>query len=119
MLNERIEVANQFASGIKAIEDGINQTMADVGSLFAAIPAARAKLGKSVPLETGIEVTESLAALAAGLAANYRTAVEAHRHLAADRDLLGLRAVGWGDLQACPKTGSATSIPMLRSVEAA
>lgn len=93
--------------------------MLEVGSLFAAIPAARAKLGKSVPLEAGIEVTESLAALATGLAANYRTAVEAHRHLSADRDLLGLRAVNWGDMQACPPKAVDEAAPQLRVVTAA
>jgi hypothetical protein len=120
MLNDRIEVALQFSSEIRDIEASLNQSMERVGTLFAAIPAARAKLGKSVPLEAGLQAAESLAAVATGLAASYRSVIEAHGHLANDRDLLGLKTVGWGDLQACPKTNSDENAPpFLRAVDAA
>lgn len=121
MLNDRIDVALQFASGIKGIEASLNETMIQVGTLFASIPAARAKLGKSVPLEAGVQATESLAAAATGLAASYRSVVDAHRHFATDREMLGLRAINWGDVQSCPPKGDSDEAltPHLHVVNAA
>jgi hypothetical protein len=120
MLNDRLQVAMHFATELKAIESGLNESMERVGNLFAAIPSARAKLGKHVPLNAGIDATESLAAAAASLASSYRLVIEAHGRFAEDRDRLGLQTVNWGDIQACPpKTAEAQNGPILHAVKAA
>lgn len=117
MLNDRLAVAMPIAREIKALEEGINAQMVRVGNLLAAIPEARAKVGQHVPLEAGVEAAEKLAGAATALAATYRQVVEAHGALANDRDLMGLRAVAWGDLQACPKNSADADAPKLRVVD--
>lgn len=110
MLNERLEAARPFAKNINAVEQSLNQSLALIGQMLADIPAARAKLSKTIPLETGIAATESLAEAAVSAARSYRQVVEAHAHFAADRDGMGLRTVGFGDLGDCPNLATAENV---------
>jgi hypothetical protein len=109
MLNERLEAARPFAKNINAVEHSLNQSLALIGQMLADIPAARAKLAKTIPLETGVAATESLAEAAVSAARSYRQIIEAHAHLAADRDAVGLRTVSFGDVGNCPDFASADS----------
>ncbi|MGC1469075.1 MAG: hypothetical protein WA793_06795 [Sphingorhabdus sp.] len=102
MLNERLTVARSFAEKINETEKSFNQSISLLGQLIAEIPAARSKLGNKVPLSTGIDACERLAAAALSAAQGYRQVVEAHGHFAEDRDTLGLRTVNWGDIHECP-----------------
>lgn len=116
MLNERLEAARPFAKNIKDVEQSLNQSLALIGQMLTDIPAARAKLSKSIPLETGVAATESLAEAAVSVARSYRMVVDAHSHFAADRDSMGLRTVSWGDVGDCPyavPTGTATQLSVV------
>ncbi len=119
MLNERLEAARPFAKNINAVEQSLNQSLALIGQMLADIPAARAKLSKSIPMETGIAATESLAEAAVSVARSYRQVVEAHTHFAADRDGMGLRTMGFGDVGNCPNRASADDGLLLSVVHAA
>ena len=119
MLNERLEAARPFAKNINEVEKSLNQTLMLIGKMLADIPAARAKLAKTIPLETGVAATESLAEAAVSAARSYRQVVEAHAHFAADRDAVGLRTVSWGDVGNCPDFASADIRTQLAVVSAA
>ena len=119
MLNVRLEAARPFAKNIKAVEQSLNQSLALIGQMLADIPAARAKLATTIPLETGIAATESLAEAAVFAARSYRQVVEAHAHFAADRDAVGLRTVNVGDVGNCPNLASVDSGANLTVVRAA
>jgi hypothetical protein len=119
MLNERLEAARPFAKNIKAVEQSLNQSLGLIGQMLADIPAARAKLFKTIPLETGMAATESLAEAAVSAARSYRQIIEAHAHFAADKDAIGLRTVSFGDVGNCPNRASADSGTGLSVVRAA
>ncbi|MFM9851459.1 MAG: hypothetical protein ACKVOJ_01445 [Sphingomonadaceae bacterium] len=119
MLNDRLEAARPFAKNINAVEQSLNQSLALIGQMLADIPATRAKLSKTIPLETGIAATESLAEAAVSVARSYRQVVEAHAHFAADKDAVGLRTVSFGDVGRCPNLASADSVTGLSVVRAA
>jgi hypothetical protein len=119
MLNERLEAARPFAKNINAVEQSLNQSLALIGQMLVDIPAARAKLSKTIPLETGVAATESLAEAAVSAARSYRQVIEAHAHFAADRDAVGLRTVSWGDVGDCPNHAHAAAQVKLSVVEAA
>jgi hypothetical protein len=119
MLNDRLEAARPFAKNINAVEHSLNQSLALIGKMLADIPAARAKLSKTIPLETGVAATESLAEAAVSAARSYRQIIEAHAHFAADRDAIGLRTVSWGDVGDCPNRALAAAPVKLAVVGAA
>jgi hypothetical protein len=117
MLNERLEAARPFAKNINSVEQSLNQSLALIGQMLADIPAARAKLAKTIPLETGVAATESLAEAAVSAARSYRQVIEAHAHFAADRDAARIPAVALGDVGNCPNRASAeqTSLRLIKS----
>jgi hypothetical protein len=104
MLNERLAAARPFAANIKKTEASLN---------------TRERLGKHAPLTTGVDACESLAGALLLVSQGYRKVVEAHQHLANDRDDLGLRTVGWGDIHECPPKAEAEAPPTLSLVVAA
>lgn len=121
MLNERIEAARPIARKIVEAEQSFNQSLKLIGELLYEIPKARQEFAGRVPLTTGMAATERLASAAVSATQAYRDVVEAHSHLAEDRDLVGLRTVGLGDIGACPPPSASArdTVPNLTVVEAA
>lgn len=101
MLNQRIEAARPIADKIQEVEKSLNLTMVQMGELMSSIAAARLAPGTRFSLAAGIDASEKVIAAAATTAQGYREVVEAHQHLAEDRDAAGLRTVGWG-YHECP-----------------
>ena len=122
MLNERIEAARPIAKKINEVEKSLNLTMIQIGELLSSIAAARLAPGTRFSLTAGMEASEKLIAAAAKTSRSYREVVEAHEHLAEDRNDAGLRTVSWGDVSECPPNKASasreTSNP-LRVVESA
>lgn len=121
MLNERIEAARPIAKKITEAENSLNESLKLIGELLYEIPKARQQFAGRVPLTVGMEATERLAAAAVAATTGYKEIVEAHGHLADDRNLVGLQTVGFGDIGACPPSSSAhpDSVTHLNVVKAA
>ncbi len=117
MLKERIEAARPMAEKIRAAEDSCNQTLKLLGELISGIPDVRNAKGVHAPLSIGMDAAEQLAQAALTTAQGYRAIVAAHECLAEDRDSLGLKTTGFGDIFECPpKKGSAADNGHLRIV---
>lgn len=106
MLHERIEAARPIATKISEAEKAFNQSLQLIGELLTEIPRARQQFAGRIPLTAGMAASESLAAAAVSASRAYQQVVEAHGHLAVDRDQVGLRTVGIGDIGACPENGA-------------
>ncbi|MEO9600214.1 hypothetical protein [Parasphingorhabdus sp.] len=102
MLNQRIEAARPIAEKVHEVEKSLNLTMVQMGELMSNIASARLAPGTRFSLTAGMDASEKLIAAAAKTASSYREVVEAHGHLATDRDDAGLRAVSLGDVFECP-----------------
>jgi hypothetical protein len=111
MLNDRLAAARPFAEKITAAEAAFNTSINLIGQMIADIPAARAKLGKRVSLTTGMDACEQLASAAMLASQGYRQIVKAHECFAQDRDDLGLRTVGFGDIHDCPPPAGSLEVP--------
>ncbi|AMO71041.1 hypothetical protein [Sphingorhabdus sp. M41] len=111
MLNQRIEAARPIAKKIHEVEKSLNLTMVQMGELMSSIAAARLASGTRFSLTAGMDASEKLIAAAAQTARCYREVVEAHAHLAEDREDAGLRAVSWGDGLECPPVQAELSEP--------
>ncbi|NCN85443.1 MAG: hypothetical protein GW808_13345 [Sphingomonadales bacterium] len=122
MLNQRIEAARPIAHKIHEVEKSLNLTMVQMGELMSSIAAARLAPGTRFSLTAGMDASEKLISAAAQTARCYREVVEAHGHLAEDREDAGLRTVSLGDIFECPpvqaKGADHISVP-LRAVESA
>lgn len=120
MLQERIDAARPIARKIADAEQSFNQSLQLIGELLTEIPRARARLAGRVSPSVGVAASEKLAAAAVAATAGYKELVEAHGHLAEDRDMIGLRTVGFGDLGSCPDTTGKSEEPVhLNVVKAA
>ncbi|WP_373491713.1 hypothetical protein [Parasphingorhabdus sp.] len=122
MLNQRIEAARPIARKIHEVEKSLNLTMIQMGELMSSIAAARLAPGTRFSLTAGMDASEKLIAAADKTARSYREVVEAHGHLAEDRNDAGLQTVSWGDVFECPpdSASAATEVsPPLRVVESA
>lgn len=122
MLNQRIKAARPIAKKIHEVEKSLNLTMVQMGELMSSIAAARLAPGTRFSLTAGMDASEKLIAAAAQTAHGYREVVEAHGHLAEDREDAGLRAVSLGDVFECPPaqaTGKEEISNPLRVVESA
>lgn len=122
MLNQRIEAARPIAKKINEVEKSLNLTMIQMGELMSSIAAARLAPGTRFSLTAGIDASEKLIAAAAQTARSYREVVEAHAHLAEDREDAGLRTVALGDVFECPPnraTATDEKLSPLRVVESA
>lgn len=122
MLNQRIEAARPIAKKINEVEKSLNLTMIQMGELMSSIAAARMAPGTRFSLTAGMDASEKLIAAAARTARSYREVVEAHAHLAEDRNDAGLRTVSWGDVSECPPnhaSGQDELASPLRVVESA
>lgn len=120
MLHERIEAARPIAQKIADAEKSFNHSLQLIGELLSEIPRARQQFAGRVPLSTGMAASERLAAAAVSATNAYKEVVEAHCHLAEDRNNLGLRTVSWGDVSGCPETGNEENVaPQLSVVKAA
>tara|TARA_R110001599_G_scaffold34871_2_gene111194 strand:+ start:3319 stop:3687 length:369 start_codon:yes stop_codon:yes gene_type:complete len=109
MLNQRIEAARPIAKKINEVEKSLNLTMIQMGELMSSIAAARMAPGTRFSLTAGMDASEKLIAAAARTARSYREVVEAHAHLAEDRNEAGMRTVSWGDYAECPPAQAAAT----------
>ncbi|MEQ8745043.1 hypothetical protein [Parasphingorhabdus sp.] len=109
MLNQRIEAARPIAKKIHEVEKSLNLTMVQMGELMSSIASARLAPGTRFSLTAGMDASEKLIDAAAQTARSYREVVEAHAHLAEDREDAGLRAVSWGDGLECPPASAELS----------
>jgi len=122
MLNQRIEAARPIAQKIHEVEKSLNLTMIQMGELMSGIAAARLAPGTRFSLTAGMDASEKLIAAADKTARSYREVVEAHGHLAEDRDDAGLRTVSLGDVFPCPPASASGTNDVskpLRVVESA
>lgn len=122
MLNQRIEAARPIAVKIHEVEKSLNLTMVQMGELMSSIASARLAPGTRFSLTAGMEASEKLIDAAAQTARSYREVVEAHAHLAEDREDAGLRTVSLGDVFECPPAqakGTDQASTPLRVVESA
>ena len=122
MLNQRIEAARPIAHKINEVEKSLNLTMVQMGELMSSIAAARLAPGTRFSLTAGMDASEKLISAVAQTARSYREVVEAHGHLAEDRQNAGLQAVSWGDYAECPPLeakGEEEPVNTLRVVETA
>ncbi len=116
MLHERIDTARPIAKKIGEAEKSFNQSLQLIGELLSDIPRARQKFAGRIPLTAGVAASECLAAAAVSATRAYKDVIEAHAHLAQDRDQVGLRTVSIGDIGACPENGSLENVPHHLSV---
>jgi hypothetical protein len=96
------EVANQ----VRAVEDAIEEALAEIAELQGRMLRARATFG--IATATGHEAFEQLAETTHSLV-KARGGM-AHCHVAlkeTTQHVPGLRTVGFGDMQECPKTAQA------------
>ncbi len=121
MLHERIEAVRPIAQKIADAEQSFNHSLQLIGELLTDIPRTRQQFAGRVPLTTGVAASERLAAAAVSATNAYKEVVEAHSHLAADRNNLGLRTVNFGDLTGCPDAAGKedNDAPYLSVVKAA
>lgn len=122
MLNQRIEAARPIAKKINEVEKSLNLTMIQMGELMSSIAAARLAPGTRFSLTAGMDASDKLIAAAAKTADCYREVVEAHGHLAEDREDAGLQTTALGDVFECPPaqaTGANEKSSPLRVVESA
>lgn len=87
-------VANGVAERLFTAEDAIDQALARVAELAAALPSAR--MEANVSAVVGQRAFERSAEAMASLAAARRGIVELHAELAEVRDRVGLRGVAFG-----------------------
>lgn len=102
MLHERVKAARPIAQKIADAEQSFNHSLQLIGELLTEIPRARQQFTGRVPLHLGVAASERLAAAAVSANKAYREVIEAHEHLAADRNSLGMRTVSLGDVSGCP-----------------
>jgi hypothetical protein len=101
--NAAIEVATQ----VRAVEDSIDSTLAEIAELQARILRANAVAG--VGFAAVHPTLEQLVNAVTGLVASRGAIVGCHAALADAKDKVpGLRTVAIGDDGDCPKTPSAT-----------
>lgn len=100
--NAAFEVATQ----VRAVEDSIEGALAELAELQSKMVHARSVT--RVGFVTSHAAFEQLAATTNGLIAARGGIAHCHAALVETRHQIpGLRAVGFGDLGDCPKTGSA------------
>lgn len=109
-------VAEQLANQLFTTEEAIDNTLALMGDLIAAMPRARLAAGLSAGV--GQRAVDQVLEAASGMAHARRSLIAAHESLAEAKDQVGLRRVtlvGGGDKanSDVPRTGQ------LRAVQSA
>ena len=107
MRKHQIEsAAFEVATQVRAVEDSIDQALAEIAELQGRMIHARSVAG--VGVMTGHESLEHLAAALNGLVSARGGMGNCHRALLeATQRVPGLRTVGFGDTDECPKTATA------------
>jgi hypothetical protein len=115
MRKQMIEnAAYEVATQVRAVEDSIDATLAEMAELQARIMRVNAVAHAGFGTVHG--ALEKLAGALGGLVAARGAIVECHAALAeAKGKVPGLRTVSWGDTEECPPA-SATAGPELRVV---
>ena len=102
MRRQMIEAAAfEVATQVRAVEDAIEAPLAEIADLQGRMVRARATMGVSTA--TGHEAFEQLAIALQSLVA--ARGGMAHCHMSLEETtqfVLGLRTVGFGDMQECP-----------------
>lgn len=110
MLNERLAATRPIIKSLKGAEHALNDTVRQIGTLLVDIANARDAKGTRFAIDAGIAASEKVAMAAVTAIQSYQHMIEAHAHLADDRDSAGLHATSYGDV--CPPSKAmATSAP--------
>lgn len=96
-IQARSAAAQPIAHSIHEVKVSINMSLVKVGELISNIGRFRLDQRSRLPLSACMQASEQAAHLAGALSLAYRESVETHRHLAEDKDMLGLKTVAWGD----------------------
>lgn len=102
MLKDRVNAARPIAQKLDEVEKSLNLAMLQMGQLMSNIAAARMAPGTRFQLDAGIDASERINAATATTIRSYREIIEAHAHLAEDRDNAGLATRSLGDIFECP-----------------
>jgi hypothetical protein len=115
MLNERLSAAKPIAKSIKDVETSLNDALRNMGTLLVDVANARSAKGTRFALDAGLSACEKIAGATTSAVQSFHLMIEAHEHLATDRENAGLPAVGWGD-NSCRVSGSDSASSLLRVV---
>jgi gas vesicle protein len=116
MLNERLAVSKPIAQTLKSVEQSLNDTMRQMGTLLVNIADAKSAKGTHFSLDLGIAASEKVAMAAVSAIQSYQQVVDAHHQLAEDRNSLNLPAKAFGDFYSHSSNEMPT--PGLRAVGA-
>lgn len=106
-------VAEQLASHLFTTEQAVDNTLALMGDLIAALPRARLEAGLAAGV--GQDAVDQVLEAASGMAQVRRALIAAHQSLAEAKDQVGLRRVtlvGGGDKSTddVPRTGQLRAV---------
>jgi hypothetical protein len=110
MLNERLAATKPIAHSLKGVEQSLNDTVRQMGTLLVNIADAKSAKGTRFSLDLGIAASEKVAMAAVSALQSYQQVIDAHHKLAEDRDSLNLPAQAFGDVY-CPKEATLREIP--------
>jgi hypothetical protein len=98
--------AFEVATQVRAVEDAIEEALAEIAELQGRMIRARATFG--IATATGHQAFEQLAKATSGLVKARGRVANCHVSLKETTQFVpGLRTVGFGDMQECPKTAQA------------
>jgi hypothetical protein len=97
MLNERLAVTRPIAQSLKGVEQSLNDTMRQMGTLLVNLADAKSAKGTHFGIESGIAASEKVALAAVSAIQSYQQVIDAHNSLAEERDALNLPAKAYGD----------------------
>jgi hypothetical protein len=117
MLNERLAATRPIAHSLKDVEQSLNETMRQMGTLLVNIADAKSAKGTHFSIEHGIAASEKVAMAAVSAIQSYQQVVDAHHSLADERDSLNLPARAYGDFY-CNNASNEMPVPGLRAVGA-
>ena len=95
-LEARNAAAIPVGSAIRQVKNSINVSLVQIGEVLTNIGKARLDEKAHMPMTIGMLAAEQAAKAASALTEAYRYSVEAHRQLSIDKDVLGLKTLGWG-----------------------
>jgi len=101
--------AFEVATQVRAVEDAIEEALAEIAELQGRMIRARATFG--IATATGHEAFEQLAETTHSLVKARGEMAHCHLTLKETTQLVpGLRAVGFGDMQECPPQAATTPL---------
>lgn len=104
MLNERLAAAKPIATSLKLAEAALNEALLHMGDLLGNVAKARSAKGTRFALTAGLDASEMVSLAASNAITSFKQIIEAHGHLANDRENSGLPTVAFGDVY-CEASG--------------